>query len=244
MGGSAQWTPQVASLGQDRPVICVDLPGFGAHAHLPPINRIEGFADWVIAHLRSLGVTRYDLIGHSMGGMIVQEMALRDAAAIDRLVLYGTGPLGVLPGRFETIETSKRRAAQDGAAATARRIAATWFLAREHAARYSQTADIAERASLAAIHAGLDAMQAWSGAQALGQITAQTLIVWGDGDRTYAWDQVHRLWTGIAGARLAVVPNCAHAVHCEKPDLFNALIADFLAAPPLSGPDDAERRTA
>ena len=33
---------------------------------------------------------------------------------------------------------------------------------------------------------------------------------------------------GIADADLAVVPNCAHNVHLEKPKLFNTLLADFL----------------
>ena len=35
---------------------------------------------------------------------------------------------------------------------------------------------------------------------------------------------------GAAGLSLAVVPGCAHAVHLEKPDLFNLLLADFLNA--------------
>lgn len=229
MGGSAQWAAQTP-LEAGRQVICIDLPGFGQRADQPPVNRIGDFADHVIRDLRDLGVGRYDLIGHSMGGMIVQEMALRDTAAIDRLILYGTGPIGVLPGRFETIATSKQRAEQDGAKATARRIAATWFLHGVDAAGYPATAEIAARSSLAAIHAGLDAMEAWSGLDALPRIKAETLVLWGDGDRTYAWDQVQKLWSGIAGARLAVVPNCAHAVHSEKPELFNTLVEDFLAS--------------
>ena len=234
MGGSAQWTAQTTALGVTRPVIAVDLPGFGANAHLPELDRIDGFADWVIADLTARGVQRYDLLGHSMGGMIVQEMARRDAARIDRLILYGTGAVGVLPGRFETIAQSKARAAADGAHATARRIAATWFLAREEAPAYPACAAIAEASTPASIAAGLDAMENWSGEAHLSQIAAETLVLWGDGDRTYAWAQTQRLWEQVPRSRLAVVPGCAHAVHLEKPALFNALVSDFLteAAPP------------
>ncbi len=71
-----------------------------------------------------------------MGGMVVQEMLRRDAQRIESLVLYSTGSVGILPGRFETISTSKARAAQEGAAATARRISATWFLQRAAAEGY------------------------------------------------------------------------------------------------------------
>jgi len=228
MGGSAQWAGQCAALSDGFDVIAVDLPGFGANADLPAIHSIGGFADWVIDDLRRRGVGRYHLLGHSMGGMIAQEIARLDAARIDRLVLYSTGAVGVLPGRFETIAQSKARALKDGASATARRIAATWFLQREEAAGFEACAQIAERATLEAILAGLDAMQGWSGTAALAGLTPDTLVLWGDGDRTYGWDQIHRLWQDIARSNLAVVPGCAHAVHLEKAAIFNALLRDFL----------------
>lgn len=220
MGGSAQWAGLEQALAPYVDVVSVDLPGFGKNAGMAPINRIEGFADWVMDQLSARGIARYHLLGHSMGGMIVQEMARRDRARIDRLVLYATGALGVLPGRFETIAESKRRAEADGPAATARRIAATWFLQREASPGYAGCAEIAEQTGLDAIHAGLDAMQAWSGEAALADISQDTLILWGDQDRTYTRDQIKILSRDIPKASLAVVPGCAHAVHLENPDLF------------------------
>ena len=230
MGGAAQWAPQLQDISQDRRVIAPDLPGFGDAAGAAPIHAIGGFADWIIADMRARGIDRFHLLGHSMGGMIVQEVVRRAPAMVDRLVLYATGAKGVLPGRFETIEESKRRAAQDGPAPTARRIAATWFLEREAAPAYEGCAEIAARSSLAAIFAGLDAMQGWSGVTHLPQIAQKTLLIWGDGDRTYPWSQVETLWSAIPQAGLAVVPGCAHAVHLEKPAIFNAILRDFLPA--------------
>lgn len=231
MGGGAQWDMQRRDQSDRLPLITVDLPGFGAHRDMAPVDTIAGFADWVIADLRAKGVTRYHLLGHSMGGMIAQEIARRDQDNIARLVLYGTGAMGVLPGRFETIECSKARATADGAAATARRIAATWFLAREAAPAYPACATIAEQSTEAAIHAGLNAMQGWSGEGFLPHIRPETLVIWGDQDRTYAWAQTELLWQRTPKASLAVVPGCAHAVHLEKPSLFNALLTDFLREP-------------
>ena len=195
---------------------------------MPVLDRIEGFADWAIAELHRLNLSRYHLLGHSMGGMVVQEMLRRDAQRIESLVLYSTGSVGILPGRFETISTSKARAAQEGATATARRISATWFLQRTAAEGYEAGAQIAEKSSLAAIQAGLTAMEAWTGAAFLKEIDLRTLVLWGDQDRTYSWQQTHLLWSSISQAQLAVVPGCAHAVHLEKPDLFNSLLRDFL----------------
>lgn len=229
MGGGAQWNGYVGSLKKRLDLLTVDLPGFGANAHLPPIDSIGGYADWLIDYLQDTGVDRYHLLGHSMGGMIAQEIALKDSGRIDRLVLYSTGAVGDLPGRFESIEESKRRAAEDGAAATARRIAATWFLDGEAAAGFKHCAAIAAQTKLAAINAGLDAMRSWSGEHNLKRIGQDTLVLWGDRDRTYQWPQIHNLWTEIPRAGLAVVPGCAHAVHAENPDLFGHLLADFLS---------------
>lgn len=228
MGGSAQWVGYVDGLAEHLDILAVDLPGFGANAHLPPVDSIGGYADWVVDYLREAGVKQYHLLGHSMGGMIAQEIAMRDQDRIDRLVLYATGAIGVLPGRFETIEESKRRAARDGAARTARRISATWFLEGADAAGFEDCAAVAARATLAAITTGLDAMQAWSGEHNLNRIEKETLVMWGDCDRTYPWAQIQLLWTQIPNASLAVLPGCAHAAHAEKPDLFSYLLADFL----------------
>lgn len=228
LGGSAQWPFQTDPLGSGRKLICVALPGFGDHNSEPAIDTIEGMARHVIADLEARGVTCFDLLGHSMGGMVVQEMVRQAPDRVQKLILYSTGAIGILPGRFETIEQSKARAHEDGVQATARRIAATWFLARDTADAFEDCAAIAEQASTRAFDAGLDAMQNWSGKAHLGAIAAKTLVLWGDQDRTYPWSQTQMLWQGIHGAELAVVPGCAHAVHLEKPKFFNSLMLDFL----------------
>ena len=228
LGGGAQWNGQRAAFSDAFHVIALDLPGFGTNAHLPVLKSIGAFADWVIGQLRARKVTRYHLLGHSMGGMIAQEIARRDAAHVDRLVLYATGAIGVLPGRFETISQSKARAIADGARATARRIAATWFGDHEASKGYETCAQIAEQASLDAQLAGLDAMENWSGRGTLIRLATETLVLWGDQDRTYSWEQIQILWNEIPHSNLAVIPGCAHAVHLEKPELFNQILGDFL----------------
>jgi pimeloyl-ACP methyl ester carboxylesterase len=231
LGGSQQWNEQAHALS-DFHVIALDLPGFGENAQMAPLNNIAHYAQWAIAELTDRGVDRFHLIGHSMGGMIAQEIALRAPDRVDRLVLYGTGPTGVLPGRFETISTSKRRAIEDGPRVTARRIAATWFLNQEDASPYEKCALIAEKCSLQTILAGLDAMQAWSAKNQLTKIRARTLVVWGDRDRTYPWDQTEALWHTIENAGLSVMADCAHSAHLEQPELFNMVLKTFLIKAP------------
>ena len=227
MGGRKQWHRQLGALGGGE-IHSVDLPGFGENAHLDGFDTIAGYAAWVLAELEARGVAQFHLIGHSMGGMVAQEMVSQSPGSVARLVLYGTGAQGVLPGRFETIETSRQRALTDGPNATARRIAATWFRMQDKADAYEACAAIAERSSIQAILAGLDAMSGWTGVTRLPVLSTRTLVLWGDRDRTYPWTQTEKLWRTIPGASLAVIPDCAHAAHLEKPELFNQIVKDFL----------------
>lgn len=230
MGGSAQWRTQ-AALGDRRPLVALDLPGFGANAHLSPVDRIAGFAEWVLDTLTDQRIVTFDLLGHSMGGMIVQEIARMAPERVCKLVLYGTGPVGVLPGRFETIETSMERVRTEGPEIAARRIAATWFARGAADPEYAPCAAIAERAGAAAQIAGLAAMRDWSGLRGLRAIRNRTLIVWGDRDRSYDRAQVQTLWSEIRDSGLAVVPGRAHAVHLEDAGTFNGIVGSFLDRP-------------
>jgi len=228
LGGSAMWAGQIAAFRDTHDVIAPDLPGFGRSADITAPDRIEDFSRCVLEHLDTLGVERFALLGHSMGGMVVQQMAVDAPDRVSQLVCYGTGPVGILPGRFETIDESRARLHRDGVATTARRIAATWFRDGEAAADYPLCEELGAMVSLDSALACLTAWQHWDGRAALSDIACETLVLWGDGDRSYDWSQPQALWQGIADSRLAVVPGCAHNVHHEKPALFNAILGDFL----------------
>jgi 2-hydroxy-6-oxonona-2,4-dienedioate hydrolase len=62
----------------------------------------------------------------------------------------------------------------------------------------------------------------------LGEIEAQTLIVWGRNDRFVPVDTGLRLLSGIAGSELHVYRDCGHWAQWEHADNFNQLVLDFL----------------
>lgn len=222
------WDAQFAAFSDRRHCIAPNLAGFGDSAHLHSPDSIEVHAALVLHALDQLGIDRFALLGHSMGGMVVQQMAAMAPGRIEKLILYGTGPVGLLPDRFETIETSRQRLAQDGLEATARRIAATWFERGEAGEGYGTCVREGAKASMQAALAALSSWERWDGTGALSRFSMPALVIWGDGDRSYGWRQQSALWRGIPGCRLAVVPGCAHNVHMEKPAIFNAILADFL----------------
>jgi 2-hydroxy-6-oxonona-2,4-dienedioate hydrolase len=230
LGGSVQWVAEIERFSRHHEVIAVDLAGYGDACDRAAPAEIAAHARAVLRTLDHLGVDMCHLLGHSMGGMVVQEIVRQAPHRVNRLVLYGTGPQGSIPGRFETMARSRERLAEDGVERTARRICATWLLEREASPAFDRLAALATRATLQAALAGLWAMEGWDGRGHLSSITQPTLVVWGEHDRSYAWAQVEALWRGIPSASLAVLPACAHALHLERTALFQSIVLEFLSS--------------
>jgi len=75
---------------------------------------------------------------------------------------------------------------------------------------------------------GLVAMKNWNGVTNLKNIKIKTLIVWGDQDKAYNFNQVETLNKNIPNSDLKVMMGCSHNAHLEKPDEFNKIVKDFL----------------
>lgn len=228
LSGSDYWSSVIGVLRQKRPVIAIDLPGFGKRCDEPAVDSVAGFATDVLETLDSLGVERFALLGHSMGGMIAQEMAFRAPQRVSALVLFGTGPEGELPGRFEPIAESRRKIDAEGKSSTIAFIVANWYVSGRQHPWYAPSLALAEQASVEAVKGGLTAMEGWRGIDYLAHHTMPCLVLWSDQDKAYPWSQELALWQGIHGARLAVIPHAGHNAHHEKPALFCALLDDFL----------------
>jgi pimeloyl-ACP methyl ester carboxylesterase len=228
LGGSSQWDGLLPVLSQHFEVVTLDLAGYGMANHLVAPTDLADHARNVLATLDHMGIERFHLLGHSMGGMVVQEITSQAPHRVNKLVLYATGPLGCIPGRFETMARSRERLKDDGVQRTARRICATWLLDCEASPAFEALAELATQASEQAASAGLSAMESWDGREHLGRIEQSTLVIWGESDRTYGWSQIERLWRCIPRASLAVLPACAHALHLERSALFCTLLVEFL----------------
>ena len=163
-----------------------------------------------------------------MGGMIVQEMARITGEKILKLICYGTGPRGNIPGRFETIDESRKKLKINGLKATAHRIAKTWFIEEDKSKFFYLCDEAGKQTSMKATDNGLIAMKNWNGVKNLRNIKNETLIVWGDKDKAYNFNQVETLSNNIPNSSLRIIKNCSHNVHLEKPDEFNTIVEEFL----------------
>jgi len=114
LGSSKMWEQQINFFKDHFRVITPDLPGFGKSNKAKSHNNIQSIAKLLLDCLDEKKIDKFYLLGHSMGGMIVQEMAKKHGNKILKLVCYSTGPRGEMPGRFETVDQSRENLKKKG----------------------------------------------------------------------------------------------------------------------------------
>ena len=227
-GSSIMWKPQIDFLKEKFRVIVPDLPGFGKSKKIQSCDSIHLMSNKILDCLKINKIEKFHLLGHSMGGMIVQEMAKIDGDKIAKLICYSTGPLGELPGRFETIDESREKLKVNGLSLTTKNIAKTWFVSGEKARYFNICIQSGKETSLEAADNALIAMKKFNGTSYLKNIKNETLIIWGDKDRSYNFRQVDILNENIPKSEMKIFKGCAHNVHLEKPEEFNRTVINYL----------------
>ncbi|MEW6633311.1 MAG: alpha/beta fold hydrolase [Pseudomonadota bacterium] len=120
------WLPQIAAMQDRFDVIAIDMLGHGA-SPLPPENAgLSDFADQAIRLLDHLGLDSVAVVGHSMGALVAQELALRAPSRVGSLVCLNA----VFRRPPELAQAVRERAAALGGPGDPSAIAATiarWF---------------------------------------------------------------------------------------------------------------------
>ena len=228
LGSSAMWSPQKEFLSKYYRVIAPALPGFGESSKIKSLDSINAMAEKVLEILNKKEIKKFNLMGHSMGGMIVQEMAKISGEKINKLICYATGPIGDIPGRFEPIDVSREKLKENGIAETSNRISKKWFVEGDQA-KYFYLCDNANKAtSEEAADNALNALKNWNGVDNLKNINNETLIIWGDKDTAYNFDQVDALSKNIPNSKMEIFKGCSHNVHLELPEKFNEIVKNFI----------------
>ena len=229
LGSSEMWTFQKEFFSKDYRVITPALPGFGESHNVKSLNSINKMAKEIINVLDQKKIDKFNLIGHSMGGMIVQEITKLIGDRVNKLICFATGSIGDIPGRFETMEETREKLKKEGTELSFSRVPLKWFVKGDKDKNYFLCENAVKNVSLEAADNALLAMKNWRGKENLKNIKNDTLIIWGDKDTSYNFDQVDTLNKNIKNSRLEIFKDCAHNVHLEQPDQFNNLVKEFIS---------------
>ena len=229
LGSSEMWNFQKEFFSKHYRVIIPALPGFGESHNVKSLDSINKMAREIIDLLDQKNIDKFNLIGHSMGGMIVQEITKLIGDRVNKLICFATGSIGEIPGRFETIDETREKLKKDGTEVSFSRVPKKWFVKGDKDKNYFLCKNAVKDVSLEAADNALLAMKNWRGKEDLKNIKNETLIIWGDKDTSYNFDQVDTLKKNIKNSRLEIFKDCAHNVHLEQPDQFNNLVQKFIS---------------
>ncbi len=195
---------------------------------------------------QKLGFERWAVLGHSFGGQVALEYALRDPASLSHLVLVNTGgdarwaqqnaasllaERGYSPKKVELVRRWFNGELTPNFAMFLR-IGAVYhehlgpWLARDliHGAWRSRMRPEP------LIFAGRELLKGWSVMDRLGEITVPTLVVAGRDDGVFPPECQRELAAGIPDARLHLVDHAGHSPHAERTAEVMATIRHFISA--------------
>ncbi|MDA8012133.1 MAG: alpha/beta hydrolase [Gammaproteobacteria bacterium] len=222
------FAPNIRVISEFADVITIDLPGFGESFAARAAGSVSEMAARTLGALDALGCERFDLLGHSMGGMVALQIALDAPARARKLILFATNSDGNLPERFETFAESKTRLRARGMESARKEIVATWFMDGAAHPRYADCLACSDRVGMPAALAALRAMENFNLTARLAEISMPTLVIGACRDRTYAPRRLREMRRAIPGAQLHFMKDCAHNAHLEDEKTFNKLVLDFV----------------
>ena len=234
IGGAARaWRGQLEAFGDRYRAIAWDMPGYGGSAPLPAVS-IATLADALQAFLQQIGVKTPILVGHSIGGMIVQQWLTKYPGVAAAVVLAQTSPaFGKPDGDWQKSFIGARLGPLDRgetmvslAPALVRELvgddpdAGGMILARDCMAAVPQ----------ATYRATMLALLGFDQRSALKKIAVPTLVLSGSKDNNAPAPMMAKMASYIPSAKYVELEGVGHLANLERAGAFNAALDSFLKA--------------
>jgi pimeloyl-ACP methyl ester carboxylesterase len=230
--GSASWAAQLASLATQLRVIAWDAPGYGESDTLPdPVPRAADYAAAALGLADVLGLERFVLLGHSLGGIMAAALCARHPERVLRLILSA-------PAAGHGKAPAHERDARIGPRLSEMALLGPEGLAEKRARNL--LAPNATSTAIAHVRAVMAQLRPDGYAQAcqllgaadifedLPAIAVPTLVMCGNADAITPEEGCRRIAAAIADARYQTLRGVGHAAYIEDPPQYDIALLHFL----------------
>ncbi len=220
-GGRGQvWRNQVYPLKASFNTLALDLPGHGNTSGRAR-ETIDEYAQWLAEILETFFPEPPFLLGHSMGGAIVQQAALENPSLMQGIILAATGPrLGVAPAFLDGLQHQFEDIV-DNIMGYAYGPGVDHRLIKEGA-------NLMRESGSTVVHGDFAACNRFDVRDRIAQITLPTLILCGEKDQLTPPSLSQKLNKAILKSRIYIIPAAGHMVMIEDPKTFNQRVLDFI----------------
>jgi pimeloyl-ACP methyl ester carboxylesterase len=227
------WEAVAGELARHFRVIALDNRGCGRSSTPEEEYSIRDLADDAAGLLEALGVPRAHVLGHSMGGFIAQEMAIRHPERVSRLILAGTS-LRSSRRNNEMFEDFARRLRTEDYSDWLRSWV-PWLFSRECRDRPSFTENFVAagaaypyRQTADGFAGQVGALRGFDARGRAGEIMSKTLVLEGELDVLITPEEAIALAGEIPGCRSRLLQGVGHSLHVEAPERFADTVLTFL----------------
>jgi len=229
VGGEAgNWDDVAARLPRFR-IIRPDLRGHGRSGPIRGPIRVEDLARDVTDVMDALGVQRARIAGFSLGGMVVQSVALDSPQRVEKLAI-----LGAVCGRTPEEQGRARDRVEflrkEGLAAIAESNRERWFtdaFRRDHAGLVEARVQQLLACDAESYLQSFIVFCTTDFADRLGEIRVPTLVATGEHDAAGTPRMARLMHSRIAGSRLEILGGLRHGLLVEAPERVAALLDGF-----------------
>jgi pimeloyl-ACP methyl ester carboxylesterase len=225
-GGAGFWLPFMARLATKFDVMVPEHPGFGQSETPSWLDTIADLANFYLDFLDELDLHGVHLVGHSLGGWIAADLAVRNTGRLASLVLIGSA--GIHVTGVEQVDTFLSNDEQRIRDLFHDQGLADEVLARALRPEFEDVA-LNNRAITARLvwqpRSHDPQLQKW-----LHRIDVPTLLIWGEHDRLFPKDYAFAYERLIPGSKAVIVADCGHLPHVEKADACAAELEAFIGA--------------
>jgi pimeloyl-ACP methyl ester carboxylesterase len=244
--GNFSWKPVFEPLTHLGQVVAYDRPGFGyteypfEHKGTNPFG-LEGQLELLSAVIAKYRQNRpVVLIGHSAGGQIAAEFAVRNPGEIRALILEspaimaagGPPPLATTVLRAKAFDRIGPKLVAKLMRLGDKLLIASWFdkskILPETLATYA--APQARHDAARAFFEFVRAPKKSTIQKRLAELNLPVFVISGDRDQVVKVESTFKVTEQIPGHKIYLVPNCGHIAHEEKPEDFLRVVTNFLRA--------------
>lgn len=226
-GGEHTWSCQKGFFEKQFNPIIIELPGHGESGGEGE-EWIGKYAEHVYAFLKAMRLPKVTLVGHSMGGAIVQTMALAHPEMIHKIVLVGTGArLRVFPLILNGIKDNFKE--------TVRKITQFAYSRKSSSDLIERGVSDLMRCQPEVLYGDFLACDRFDIMNEAEKIDLPTLILCGYEDELTPVRYSQFLHSRIKHSKIEVLSNAGHMVMIESPQAFNEKIGEFILTPTFFG---------
>ena len=221
LGGSSNtWSAMQHELGAHR-LIRIDLPGSGRSALPKEELSIALFVECLQTVCKRLGVSQAQWLGHSMGTIVCQHLAVTYPSLVKSMVLFG--PLVEPPdaaregirARADKVKQGGLQGMQETADALLN-TAVSAYTQRNNPSAYAFVRESLLRQTPAAYAATCEALAQARGAD-IERIASPVLLITGDEDKVSSPETIYAMARRLPTAKTVVMSRCGHWTPIEKP---------------------------